>query len=95
MEKKYFVYMLQCADDTIYTGYTNNLDKRVARHNEGKASKCTRARLPVRLVYCEQFETKSEALKRECEIKKLHRSQKLDLIRNHEEDYFEKISSNK
>lgn len=78
--EKHFVYILSCADDSLYTGYTNNLEKRLKMHNEGKASKCTRARLPVAYVHIECFDSKSEALKREAAIKKLSRKQKLMMI---------------
>ncbi|MDD6598425.1 MAG: GIY-YIG nuclease family protein [Anaerovibrio sp.] len=72
--------MLECSDGTLYTGYTVDLDHRLAMHNAGKASRYTRCRLPARLVYYESFATKSEAMKRECAIKRLTRSQKLALI---------------
>lgn len=75
-----FVYMLRCADNTLYTGWTTDLQKRLAMHNDGKASKCTRARLPVELVYFEECEDKSAALKREIAIKKLDRKQKEMLV---------------
>ncbi len=75
-----YTYILECADGSLYTGWTNDLDKRIKAHNEGTASKCTRAKRPVRLVYYEEFETKSEAMKREAAIKKLSRIQKLRLI---------------
>ncbi len=72
--------MLNCADRTLYTGYTVDLEKRLKHHNEGKASKITRVKLPVRLVYWEEHETKSSALKREIQIKRLTRKQKLKII---------------
>lgn len=75
-----YVYILQCIDDSFYTGYTNNLEKRLTVHNNGKGAKYTRCRLPVRLVYYESFETKSEAMKREYSIKQLTRSEKVELI---------------
>ena len=75
-----YTYMLECSDGTLYTGYTVDLDHRLAMHNAGKASRYTRCRLPARLVYYECFATKSEAMQRECAIKKLTRSQKLALI---------------
>jgi len=78
--EKHYAYMLRCADNTIYSGYTNNLEKRLIDHNKGIASKYTRVRLPVTLVYYEEFETKSEALKREASFKKLNRNQKEELI---------------
>ena len=73
--------MLKCSDDSLYTGYTVDLDKRVMKHNGGKASKYTRSRLPVELIYYEQLETKSEAMKREASIKSLTRVEKLKLIK--------------
>ncbi len=74
--------MLKCSDDSLYTGYTVDIEKRLLKHNEGKASKCTRARLPVELVYHEEFLTKSEALKREYQIKQMKRSEKLKMIKS-------------
>lgn len=73
-------YLLRCADGTLYCGWTNDLEKRLAAHNSGKASKYTRSRLPVKLVYFETFDTKQEAMSREARIKRLSRQQKLDLI---------------
>lgn len=78
--KSNYTYMLLCCDNTLYTGWTNNLESRVLAHNLGTGAKYTKMRLPVKLVYSEIFETKSEALKRECEIKKLSRKKKLELI---------------
>ncbi len=77
----HYVYMLQCCDDTLYTGYTNNLEKRIKIHNLGKGAKYTRARLPVKLVYYESYNLKTDAMKREYLIKQLKRSQKLELIK--------------
>lgn len=77
-----YVYILKCKDDTLYTGWTNSLERRIKIHNEGKGAKYTRGRLPVELVYFEQFLTKSEALKREFEIKKMSREEKKLLIKN-------------
>jgi putative endonuclease len=76
----HYCYILQCRDKTLYCGYTNNLDKRLAVHNSGKGAKYTKIRLPVKLVYSESFATKSEAMKREYQIKQYTRLQKLDLI---------------
>lgn len=76
----FFVYMLECNDGTLYTGCTNDVNKRLALHNKGTASKYTRSRLPVKLVYLEESESKSTALKREMAIKKLSRLRKLKLI---------------
>ena len=77
-----YTYILKCADGTLYCGWTNNLEKRLKSHNEGKGAKYTRSRLPVSLVYYEKFESSVEAQKREREIKKLSRSEKLNLIKN-------------
>ncbi|NMM61592.1 GIY-YIG nuclease family protein [Clostridium sp. P21] len=75
-----YVYIIQCSDGTLYTGYTNNLTKRIKTHNEAKGAKYTRGRLPVKLVYSEEFATKSEALKREYAIKAMKRKNKIELI---------------
>ena len=75
-----YTYILRCADDTYYTGWTNDLDKRLAAHNAGTASKYTRPRRPVCLAYHEVFETKEEAMRREWEIKQLTRKQKEQLM---------------
>ncbi len=74
------VYILECCDGSLYTGITNNLDNRIKTHNSGKGAKFTRARRPVVLRYFENVESKSAALKREIAIKKLSRTQKLELI---------------
>ena len=76
----WFVYILECNDNSLYTGITNDLEKRVSAHNSGKGAKFTKARLPVRLVYREPYKTKGDSLKREFEIKKMKRTEKLDLI---------------
>lgn len=78
------VYILRCGDGTLYTGWTNDLDKRLKTHAAGKGAKYTRARLPVTLVYTEAFETEHEARSRECHIKRLSRGQKLSLIKGKE-----------
>ncbi len=75
-----FVYMLRCADGTLYTGWTNDLEKRVKAHNDGRGAKYTHARRPVTLVYSETLPTKAAALRREAAVKKLSRAQKLALI---------------
>lgn len=78
----YFVYIVKCKDKTLYTGYTNNLIKRIKDHNESKkAAKYTRGRRPVKLVYSEVYKSLSDALKREIEIKNLSREKKINLIR--------------
>lgn len=77
-----YVYILECADNTLYTGWTVDLDNRIRTHNEGKASKYTRARLPVKLVYNEIYEDKISAQRREWQIKQMSRQEKLRLIKN-------------
>ena len=78
----YYAYLLRCADDTLYAGYTDDLSKRVAVHNQGKGAKYTRSRLPVSLVYYQPVPTRSAAMAGECALKKLSRAQKLALIQN-------------
>lgn len=75
-----YTYILRCSDDTLYCGWTNNLEKRLASHNAGKGAKYTHTRIPVELIYYETFETKEEAMRREFAIKQLTRQQKLKLI---------------
>lgn len=87
-KKGHFVYVLKCADDTLYTGYTTDLDKRLTEHNgEGDTkttlsagAKYTRGRRPVEIVYHEKFGTRSEAMQREYAIKQLKRKEKEELI---------------
>ena len=76
----HYAYIVKCSDGTYYTGYTNDLEKRLLAHNAGKGAKYTRNRLPVELVYFEEYEDKSEAMKREYAIKRLTRKQKEKLI---------------
>ena len=75
-----YTYILQCKDGTFYTGWTNNLERRLKAHNDGKGAKYTKARRPVILVYYETFETKEEAMKREYAIKQMTRKEKETLI---------------
>jgi putative endonuclease len=77
----YFVYLLECADGSYYCGYTGNKEQRVEQHNKGAGSKYTRTRLPVKMVYSEQWKTRALAMKREREIKKCSRIQKEELVR--------------
>ncbi len=77
----FYVYILKCADDTLYCGYTNDLQKRLLCHQSGKGAKYTRGRLPVELVYFEQIDDKGDALRREHEIKKMPRAKKEELVR--------------
>lgn len=76
-----YTYILKCIDETLYCGWTNDLEKRLKAHNSGKGAKYTRSRLPVALVYYETFETAKEAQKREYQIKNLSRKEKLELIK--------------
>ncbi|MDR0306394.1 MAG: GIY-YIG nuclease family protein [Chitinispirillales bacterium] len=77
---KHYVYIVRCADDTLYTGWTTDLNERIKTHNNGKGAKYTRGRLPVGLVHFEMFEDRSSALKREIQIKKLTRMRKEKLF---------------
>lgn len=76
----YFTYILRCADGSLYTGWTNDLQHRLTAHNSGRGAKYTRARRPVTLVYWETLSTKSEAMRREWAIKHLTRAEKLALV---------------
>lgn len=73
-------YLLRCADDTLYCGITNDMEKRLAAHNAGEGAKYTRGRIPVSVVYCESCGDKSAALKRELQIKRMPRSAKQLLV---------------
>lgn len=77
-----YTYILKCSDGSFYTGWTNDLEKRIKVHNEGSGGKYTRSRLPVKLVYYETFDTKQEAMSREWHIKRLSREDKILLIRS-------------
>jgi putative endonuclease len=82
----YFVYIVECADKTLYIGTTNNLEKRIQSHNESKSgAKYTRGRRPVRLVYSEDCQTKNKALSREYVLKKLSREEKMRLFTGNRE----------
>ena len=78
--KTNYTYLLRCADGTLYCGWTNDPQKRLAAHNAGTASKYTASRRPVEMVYLEAHDTKSGAMKREAAIKKMKRADKLKLI---------------
>ncbi|WP_428897458.1 putative endonuclease [Parelusimicrobium proximum] len=80
-----YIYILKCADGTLYTGWTNNLEKRLKAHNSAKGCKYTRSRCPVELVYSESFTTKQEALVRECAVKRMSRTAKQALINSKEQ----------
>ncbi|SDE93024.1 GIY-YIG nuclease family protein [Halorientalis regularis] len=76
----HYVYVLRCADDTLYTGYTTDVQRRVAEHDAGEGAKYTRGRTPVELVHVESFDSKSAAMSREYEIKQYARAEKERLI---------------
>ena len=79
MDKAWFVYLLRCGDDSLYCGITDDVQRRLETHRAGKGAKYTRGRGPLELVYTEQCESYSAALKREATIKKLKRPEKLAL----------------
>ena len=85
-----YTYILECKDGTYYTGWTNNLDKRLRDHNDGKGAKYTKARIPVSLAYHEEFQTKEEAMSREYAIKHMTRTEKSKLI----SEYRKRITEN-
>ena len=76
----HYVYVLECADDSLYTGYTTDVERRVAEHNAGEGAKYTRGRTPVEPVHVERFDSRSAAMSREYEIKQLSRRQKEQLV---------------
>lgn len=80
MKKQNYTYIVRCADDTFYTGWTSDLKRRVQTHNRGCGAKYTRSRLPVELIYYECHETKEAAMRREWELKQLTRKQKEHLV---------------
>lgn len=89
----HFVYVLRCADDTYYTGYTSSLTDRIAEHAAGDGSKYTRGRTPVRPVHAERFSSKSAAMQREHAIKSLRREQKERLIAGERPAVGERVST--
>lgn len=80
--KKHYIYILRCADDSFYTGYTTDPERRTKVHNTGKGAKYTRSRRPVELIYTEEFDNKVDAQRREYAIKQLTRTEKEKLIAN-------------
>ncbi len=78
---RWYLYLLECNDGTVYTGITNNLERRLQEHNNGTASRYTRSRLPVKLLYQEQCKSRSSALKKEYGIKELSRKEKQEYIK--------------
>ena len=83
-DNMHYIYIVECSDKTLYTGYTNDLDKRMKAHNQKKGAKYTRGRTPVILMYYEEFDNKIDAMKREAKIKKLRRAKKQKLIKQKE-----------
>lgn len=81
-----YCYLLECADDSYYCGWTTDPARRLAQHQSGQASRYTRTRLPVKLVYCEKFRTRSQAMQREWQIKHMTRDQKKVLIGRKNDD---------
>jgi len=79
-ERGHYVYVLRCGDGTLYTGYTTDVDRRVAEHAAGEGAKYTRGRTPLELVCVESFESRSAAMRREHEIKQLDRPRKESLV---------------
>ena len=84
--KTNYTYILQCADGSYYTGWTNDIAARLSAHRSGKGARYTSAHLPVTLVYYEVYETKQEAMKREAAIKKLKRKEKIELVASLQEE---------
>lgn len=78
------MYVVECADGTLYTGYTTNVEKRIKTHNSGKGAKYTRSRLPVKLIYQENFDSKEAAMSAESYFKQKTRQQKLEYIEEHQ-----------
>ena len=82
---RHYVYVVECADGSLYTGWTTDVEKRIAAHNTGRGAKYTRSRCPVALKLVESYEDKSQALKREVEIKRMQRREKQRLIDRYEQ----------
>ncbi|WP_164670606.1 GIY-YIG nuclease family protein [Virgibacillus doumboii] len=80
--EEHIVYILKCKDNSLYTGYTNDLEHRLAMHEEGKGAKYTRGRGPFQVVFVEKFATKEEAMQKEYQVKQLSRKEKFQLIRD-------------
>lgn len=92
MGSKFYVYMIRCKDDSLYTGYTNNVQDRFRKHEEGKGAKYTRGRGPLTLVYSEEFPTKEAAMSREYALKQLTKKEKHSLITTNKEKGVENIA---
>ena len=89
----YYFYFAHCSDDSLYAGYCKDVQSREEKHNTGKGAKYTRARLPVKIIYTETFDTQREAMRREIEVKKWNRAKKLFLIQNSKEGRSAKVSN--
>ena len=85
MDHKAYMYVVECCDGTYYTGYTTDVKKRIAVHNSGKGAKYTRARLPVKLIYVEGFDSKEEAMSAEVLLKRKKRAQKERFLSENQE----------
>ena len=85
MDHKAYMYVVECCDGTYYIGYTTDVKKRIAVHNSGKGAKYTRARLPVKLIYVEGFDSKEEAMSAEALLKRKKRPQKERLLSDNQE----------
>lgn len=81
MANNYYVYVIRCADNSLYTGYTNDVESRFKKHEEGKGAKYTRGRAPLVLEYVEAYQTKGEAMKAEYALKQLTKSEKESYIK--------------
>lgn len=79
---KYYAYLARCNDDSLYAGYTNNIESREAKHNEGEGAHYTRIRRPIKIVYFEEFANRAEAMKREYQLKHLSKKDKESLVLN-------------
>jgi putative endonuclease len=77
----FFVYILKCSDNTLYTGFTIDIEKRLQTHRSGLGSKYVRARLPVEIIYKEEFDNQGDAMRREIEIKKWSRKKKIEILK--------------
>ena len=95
VDKSCFTYMLRCSDGSLYTGCTNDLKKRVRTHQEGKGGKYTHSHLPVELVYYETFEKKTDAMRREVEVKQLSKAEKENLVRKFPSEKLDMVASPK
>ena len=92
MEKKYYVYILKCSDNSLYTGITINPGRRMKQHISGKGSKYVRSRLPIKQIWFSLSSNKSEALKLEYRIKQLPKNKKIEALNNHYQKQIKKRS---